>query len=338
MSFVNYLRSRVTGRLSSLPVLVLMPHSRCNCKCVMCDIWKANHNKREIASEDLASHLDAFRKLGVKWVLLSGGEPLMHSNLWSFCRSLKELDVRITILSTGLLLQPHASEICTACDEVIVSLDGSRDIHNRIRGVARAYEAIEEGVRAIKKVDPEFRVTGRCVIQRENYFDILNVVQAAHALGLDGISFLAADVSSRAFNRPLPWADERALEIALSVEQARECERLVEELVTRYADDIRSGFIAESADKLRKMAVYFCAIQGLCEFPPNRCNAPWVSAVVEADGEVRPCFFHSSFGNIYQMPFEEILNGPTAVSFRKSLSVRQDPVCQKCVCTLQYPM
>jgi Fe-coproporphyrin III synthase len=334
MSFVNYLRSRVTGRLSSLPVLVLMPHSRCNCKCVMCDIWKANQNKREIASEDLASHLDAFRKLGVKWVLLSGGEPLMHSNLWSFCRSLKELDVRITILSTGLLLQPHASEICTACDEVIVSLDGSRDIHNRIRGVARAYEAIEEGVRAIKKVDPEFRVTGRCVIQRENYFDILNVVQAAHALDLDGISFLAADVSSLAFNRPVAWAKERVPEIALSTEQVAEFKELIEGLISRYGDDIRSGFIAESPEKLRNLSVYFSAIKGGCEFPANRCNAPWVSAVIEADGEVRPCFFHRSFGNIYEEAFEEILNGSKAVSFRKNLSVRSDPVCEKCVCTL----
>src|SRR5678815_5035736 len=91
--FVDYFRSRITGRLNALPVLVLMPHSRCNCKCVMCDIWKANQNKREITTEDLAPHLDGFRRLGVKWVLLSGGEPLMHSNLWSFCQSLRQLDV-----------------------------------------------------------------------------------------------------------------------------------------------------------------------------------------------------------------------------------------------------
>ena len=335
MSVVNYLRSRVTGRLSSLPVLVLMPHSRCNCKCVMCDIWKANHNKREIAPEDLAVHIDAFRRLGVKWVLLSGGEPLMHSNLWSFCRSLKQLDVRITILSTGLLLEANASEIRASCDDVIVSLDGSREFHNSIRGVSRAYEAIEDGVRAIKEVDGQFRITGRCVIQRANYLDILNVVEAAHALKLDGISFLAADVSSNAFNRPVAWSDKRISKIALSTEQATEFEKLIEGLITRHGDDIRSGFIAESPDKLRKLPAYFSAVNGLREFPSNRCNAPWVSAVIEADGEVRPCFFHPSFGNIYEQAFEEILNGPKAVSFRRTLNVQRDPICQKCVCTLE---
>jgi MoaA/NifB/PqqE/SkfB family radical SAM enzyme len=336
MSRLNYLRSRVTGRLSSLPVLVLMPHSRCNCKCVMCDIWKANHNKREIAPEDLAVHIDAFRRLGVKWVLLSGGEPLMHSNLWSFCRSLKQLDVRITILSTGLLLEANASEICASCDDVIVSLDGSREVHNSIRTVSRAYEAIEDGVRAIKEVDGQFRITGRCVIQRANYRDILNVVEAAHTLKLDGISFLAADVSSNAFNRPVAWSDERVSEIALSAEQAGDLERLIEQLITQYGDEIRSGFIVESPQKLRKLPAYFSAINGLCELPSNRCNAPWVSAVVEADGEVRPCFFHRPFGNIYETQFDDIINGPQAVSFRKNLSVERDPICQKCVCTLQF--
>ena len=33
-----------THRIHTLPVVALMPHSRCNCRCVMCDIWKANRN------------------------------------------------------------------------------------------------------------------------------------------------------------------------------------------------------------------------------------------------------------------------------------------------------
>ena len=43
-------RSRVSGRLESLPILALSVHSACNCRCVMCDIWKANGEKRNSAS------------------------------------------------------------------------------------------------------------------------------------------------------------------------------------------------------------------------------------------------------------------------------------------------
>src|SRR5579864_8886505 len=84
-------RTLRTHRIHTLPVVVLMPHSRCNCRCVMCDIWKANHARRELSRDDLAGHLAAFRKLGVRRVVLSGGEALMHTNLWTLCELLYEL-------------------------------------------------------------------------------------------------------------------------------------------------------------------------------------------------------------------------------------------------------
>src|SRR5207253_2573911 len=111
-------------------------------------------------------------------------------------------------------------------------------------------------------------------------------------------------------------------------------ESLIVRLIELHKDDIQSGFIAESADKLRRLPAYYSAINGRGSFPANRCNAPWVSAVVESDGTLRPCFFHSAFGNINEAPLDEVLNSEQAVSFRKKLDVLQDPICRKCVCTL----
>ena len=58
---------RATGtagreRLRSLPILALSVHSACNCRCVMCDIWKANADKREISVDELERHIDAIRR------------------------------------------------------------------------------------------------------------------------------------------------------------------------------------------------------------------------------------------------------------------------------------
>ena len=71
------------------------------------------------------------------------------------------------------------------------------------------------------------------------------------------------------------------------------------------------------------------------EFPGAVCNAPWVSAVIESDGSVMPCFFHKAYGNIYEKDFLEIINSEQAIEFRKKLNVETDPVCQKCVCSLK---
>ncbi|HVC34159.1 MAG TPA: radical SAM protein [Chloroflexota bacterium] len=326
--------TRVTHRIHSLPVVILMPHSGCNCRCVMCDIWKANQHRQELSRDDLAPHLETFRQLGVRRVVLSGGEALMHTNLWTLCALLKELPIKITLLSTGLLLKHHAAEVVHGCDDVVVSLDGSPLVHDEIRNVPRAFARLAEGVAALRCVDPAYPVRARCVIQRRNFRDLPRIIDTARSIGLDQISFLAADVSSTAFNRPMPWGDARTSDVALSPAEANELRGVVEQTIQSHAADFTAGFVAESPDKLRRLPRYFAAIHGDGDFPETVCNAPWVSTVVEADGTVRPCFFHRSLGNVREQPLEAVLNSPVAIAFRQTLNVRENPICRKCVCTL----
>lgn len=321
-------------RIRSLPVLILMPHSRCNCRCVMCDIWKANREGRQLTRTDLETHVESLRRLHAQWVVLSGGEPLMHPNLWALCRLLRELGVRITVLSTGLLLARHAEDLVRWSDDVIVSLDGSREVHDRIRRVPRAFDRLAEGVGTLKERDSGFPVTGRCVLQRLNFRDLPEIIRAAREVGLDQISFLAADVSTEAFNRPGGWGEERVADVALSPVEVAEFESVVEACIRLFSAEFASGFVAESPDRLRGMVRYFAALNGDGAFPETRCNAPWVSAVVEADGTVRPCFFHRALGNLADGPLDSILNSPDAVRFRENLDVKTNPICRKCVCTL----
>jgi MoaA/NifB/PqqE/SkfB family radical SAM enzyme len=327
--------TRSTHRLHSLPMVVLMAHSRCNCRCVMCDIWQANATRRELSREDLEPHLAGLRQLHVQRFVLSGGEALMHSNLWRLCSLLRELpETQITLLSTGLLLKTFAAEVTTWCDEVIVSIDGSREIHDSIRRVPRAFDRLAEGIAALRQQRPGYPVSARCVLQRRNFRDLPNIIDAAHAIGLDRISFMAVDVSSTAFNRPIPWEEPRVAEVALDRQEVAEFAALVEDTIARYAADFAAGFVAERPDKLRRLPRYFAALHGDGAFPTTVCNAPWVSTVIEADGDVRPCFFHPSLGNIHDQPLETILNAPASIAFRRQLDVTRDPTCRACVCTL----
>ena len=160
LEIVRRLRTRRSHRLHSLPVLVLSPHSRCNCRCVMCDIWLANKQQKEISKEVLEHHLSSLDDLHLQSVVLTGGEPLMHSNLWALCALLRERGLKITLLSTGLLLADHAAEIVRFCDEVIVSLDGPRETHDAIRRVPDAYDRLREGTRALAAEAPHSKGVG----------------------------------------------------------------------------------------------------------------------------------------------------------------------------------
>lgn len=323
-----------TNRIYHLPILVLMPHGGCNCRCVMCDIWKANAENRQLSIDDLRPHLADLRTLSVRRVVLTGGEALMHPNLWTLAACLRDLGAKLTLLTTGLLLKRHAAEVVRWCDEVIVSLDGPRDLHDEIRRVPRGFARLAEGVREVQQRAATIRVTGRCVIQRRNFRQIPAILAAAHEIGLDQISFLAADVSSEAFNRALPWDGERVSDIGLSLTEAHELAAVVEDLIATHPNDFASGFIAESPSKLRRLPRYFAALHGEGEFPRTTCNAPWVSTVIEADGLVRPCFFHAPLGSVHDNSLATILNSPNAIAFRRGLDVNENPICKKCVCTL----
>jgi Fe-coproporphyrin III synthase len=322
--------------IGELPILVLIPHNRCNCRCLMCDIWKIRQI-REITTEDLAPHLESMRTLHVKWVVLSGGEALMHSDLTALCRPLRMEGIRLTLLSSGLSLERHAASVAEVFDDVIVSIDGPPLIHDRIRGVTNAYHQLQSGVAALRSLRWEIPVHGRCTVQKQNCRDLRNTVLASHELNLDSVSFLAVDLTSAAFNRSEGWPPERRTETALTAHDVDDFRREIDLLISEHHLDIESGFVVERPEKLHRLVDLFRSHLGQVQATSPRCNAPWVSAVIEADGTVRPCFFHNAVGNIHEGSLIDILNGREALTFREQLDVATNPICRNCVCSLFLP-
>jgi len=323
-------------RIQALPILVLFPHNRCNCRCMMCDIWQIRQ-VREITVQDLARHLESIRALRVRWVVFSGGEPQMHTDVAALAHLIRAEGIRVTLLTAGLLLEPYARSVVDTIDDVIVSLDGPREVHNQIRGVPKAFDRLAQGVRALRKLRADFVVRARSTVQKANYRHLRDTVRTAHQIELDSISFLAADVTSEAFNHPGGWTEKSQNGVALDAEDVGRLEEEIESLIREHGKDITSGFVVENAEKLRRIVLHFRAHLGQLAPVSPRCNAPWVSVVIEADGTVRPCFFHRPLGNIHEKGFIEILNGEAAVDFRRHLDIPNDSVCQRCVCSLYLP-
>ena len=324
-----------TGRITRLPILLLSVHSRCNCRCVMCDIWKSKDG-REFHAVDLERHREGIRALAVERVVLSGGEPLLNGEMGAICEFFHELGVRVTLLTTGLLLEKRADLVAAMFDDAIVSLDGPAEIHDRVRQVSGAFRLIERGLKALRARRPEMQISCRSTFQKLNHAHLRATVAAAQSLGFDSISFLPVDLSSAAFNREERWSAERQDEVSLSIDEVNVLEAEIEMLIETHSEDIRTGFVAENAEKLRRIAMRFREhVEGTRPKSPM-CNAPWVSAVVEVGGDVRPCFFHEPVGNIFQTSLEGALNSAAALAFRDHLDVATNPVCQRCVCSLNY--
>src|SRR5471030_994627 len=97
--------------ISALPVVILMPHSACNCRCVMCDIWKDNKNLKQLTEEDISGLLASLKQFGTKQVVMSGGEALLNQNFFKLCEIIKNAGIKVSLLTTGLSIKAHAEQL-----------------------------------------------------------------------------------------------------------------------------------------------------------------------------------------------------------------------------------
>src|SRR5690348_5584356 len=142
---IQRFRNNQPDVITRLPIVILMPHSACNCRCVMCDIWKGNSKVKYLTPDDLGELLPSLKKFGTKQVLLSGGEALLNPTFFQLCDLLKKENIHIILLSTGMTIARHANKLVNSISEIIVSLDGDEQTHNLIRNVPDAFSKLETG-------------------------------------------------------------------------------------------------------------------------------------------------------------------------------------------------
>jgi len=324
----------LTNRTFVLPLLVFYATSRCNSRCMSCDWWKQS-GADDLTVDEIEEVAAELPGLGTRIVAFSGGEPLLRPDLFAIAALFRSAGASLHLLTSGVLLDKLADRVAEHFSRVFVSLDAADEaLYADVRGID-GLRAVGRGVERLRRAAPNLPVVLRSTLHRANFRELPRLIDHARAWGADGISFLAADVSSSAFGRS-PAASQTprmAASLALSRAEVLEFGDLVERTITVYRQDFESGFVAESPDRLRRLPQYYAALAGDGAFPPVRCNAPWVSVVLEANGSVRPCFFHPPIGNIRRTPFEQLVTRRMR-EFRAGLNVSGDPTCARCVCAL----
>lgn len=315
--------------LAALPLLTLYLTERCNSRCISCDYWR--HGRRDLDPQVLDRLLPELLQRGTRIVQFSGGEPLLHPQWPLLAERLRAAGLKLWLLTAGLALAKQADAVAASFERVIVSMDGaSAETYAAIRGV-KAFEAVCDGVRALAARGRP--ATLRVTVQRANHTQLPAFVALARELGAAGVSFLPADVGhAEAFGRAPDLPDQAVPPLAVPADElpalAATLTRLERDEAAAFAD----GFILESPAKLRRLHAYFAALAGLGEWPAVRCNAPEFSAVVEADGRARPCFFIAG-PTPPTLPLGEALDGAAMRGLRADIAAGRRAECGRCVCS-----
>jgi len=123
---------------------------RCNMKCVFCEWWK--NQIPELSTKKALKAIDAVCSLGIPFFDLSGGEPLLRQDLFIIAKRVASHGCLVSMNTNGTLLsESNVCKVTNNFDTIVVSLDGPREIHDKIRGVPGTYEKATNGIHLLKK-------------------------------------------------------------------------------------------------------------------------------------------------------------------------------------------
>ena len=317
-----------SSQLRRLPLVTLYLSERCNSRCVTCDYWRNGRTDMDLAA--VTRLLPDLAELRTRVALISGGEPLLNAEWAQIAQLLRANGLKLWLLTSGLSLAKHARRAAQLFDAITVSLDGTnRETYLAIRGV-NAFDKVCAGVRAAATAGVSVGV--RVTVQRANYRQLAQFVILARELGAQQLSFVAVDVTNaHAFGR----LDDFSSNLALQPHDLPVLEQIIDGMVRDRAADFRSGLIADSPRRLRRIHQYFSAVCGLAAYPPVRCNVFDYSAVIGATGRVSPCFFIPGPSHATgQSDLAQLLNSDSMIALREVIRAGERPECARCVCSL----
>lgn len=117
--------------IPSLRYLELQITNRCNLQCCHCYIAEGFH--QDLSKKQIQKIFEEFEEIQGLRLLLSGGEPLLHSNFWEINDLLRNYAFRSVLLSNGTLVTQEVAKRLRI-HEVQISLDGMKEGHESLRG------------------------------------------------------------------------------------------------------------------------------------------------------------------------------------------------------------
>ena len=125
------------------PVVIWNLIRRCNLTCKHCYALSADHDyEGELSTEEAFGVLNDLKAFRVPMVILSGGEPLLRSDLFEIAAHAKALGLPVGLSTNGTLIDADlARRIARAeFDYVGISLDGLAETHDRFRRLQGAFD------------------------------------------------------------------------------------------------------------------------------------------------------------------------------------------------------
>ena len=291
------------------PVVIWNLIRRCNLTCKHCYSISADKDfPGELSSEEIFAVMDDLKRFRVPVLILSGGEPLLRTDIFDIARRAKAMGFYVGLSSNGTLIDATNIERIAECDfdYVGVSLDGMGETHDRFRRMQGAFEASLKGIRLCR--DLGLKIGVRFTMTQDNAHDLPRLLELVEDEGIDRFYFSHLNYAGRgnknrkddAQHKLTRWAMDLLFDTCWDYQQRG----LHKEFTTGNNDADGVYFLHWVQKKFPDKAANIRA--RLAQWGGNSSGVN--VANIDNLGNVHPdtMWWHYNLGNIRERPFSEI--------------------------------
>jgi len=303
---------------------------KCNFRCMSCCVWKnPEQNQTELPLEEIKILAKNLRKIGVKSIAITGGEPLLRKDLPQIIEVFKAQNFLVRLQTNGSLADESFLETAfkNGIDDLYFSLDTLKsDVFAQINGIEneKIFENVIQNIKTASKLAKKYKVGVflTTVVQKLNFEEIENLENFARENACL-IGFYGLEIAGKADKNNIRSADEH----------------LIPDENLRLA--LKKTFIKIKQMKKEKNSPIFNSDRILDDYisfysAPNasmywKCNAGRDYLEILPDGKVGIC---NATPEIQNLNYENILDfyknknkEQTFIEYRKK--------CSGCICTRQ---
>jgi MoaA/NifB/PqqE/SkfB family radical SAM enzyme len=152
---------------------------RCNQRCIFCNIPHTNNGTpdREPTLEQISSNIRDLKRLRVKLIDITGGEPLLYRHLIPMLRMAKESRLMTTVTTNGMLYPRYAKDLVGKVDALLFSVDSTdAKEHDRIRAM-ESFDLVLKAMRLARKLKQPLYISH--VVTNESYARVDEMIRFA---------------------------------------------------------------------------------------------------------------------------------------------------------------
>lgn len=287
--------------------------SKCNERCIHCYIPNSKKDSgKEMPLSLFKDIIKQFHDMGGLQVSLSGGEILLHKNIWEIVNLCREYDMQIVLLSNLYHLNDEDIKKIKQANVSMVQTSlysMNPEIHDYITKIKGSYDKIKRAIELLVKNNIPTSIS--CPILKSNKDCYVNILEYAHSLGIKAQTdfILMARENLEIDN----------LENRISIKESEKIIKLILENNMRDTND----FIKKNSKK---------NLKALLSKDMSICAAGINNLCISSNGDAYPCNGWQSFkaGNLCLETLKDIWTNSPVLKKLRSIKRSDFPKCIDC--------